>query len=348
MPSIIVKKNCTDGGVDEEEASPNLQWTDPATGERFVIDARTGNSYPQLTPVAPSSADTSTAPTTRARMTLPSAHRPLSSARPADAPAAPAWIAEALRANEAYRPSERKIHAVISSGADAGGQHACNGAHGRPGAAPTTLPWDAPRRARFTASDLRRARVLGQVDRKFVACIIVHSAQSAEEEGGGDEYREDGHGGERALVLIDQHAADERVRVERFLRELCATSGRGGHPSEVGARCGGGSGGGGGGGVRTRVLAPPVNVLLTQVEARAIAKTLDVRSAFARWGITFAGTPAVQEDVPDESQKGETAYFQVAVATVPEVVADKVRFSASTTMTRLTGTTAAAGWRRAA
>ncbi|KAL1946475.1 hypothetical protein VTO73DRAFT_14579 [Trametes versicolor] len=292
LPSIIVKKNCTDGGVDEEEASPNLQWTDPATGERFVIDARTGNSYPQLAPVAPSSADTSTAPTTRARMTLPSAHRSLSSPRPADAPAAPAWIAEALRANEAYRPSERKIHAVISSGADAVGQHACNGAHGRPGAAPTTLPWDAPRRARFTASDLARARVLGQVDRKFVACIIVHFAQSAEEEGGGDEYREDADGGEQALVLIDQHAADERVRVERFLRELCTPSSRGGHPSEV--------------------------------EARAIAKTLDVRSAFARWGITFGGFPAVQEVVLDEFQGGETAYVQVAVATVPEVVADKL------------------------
>lgn len=99
--------------------------------------------------------------------------------------------------------------------------------------------------------------------------------------------------------------------------------------------------------MRTRVLAPPVNVLLTQVEARAIAKTPDVCSAFARWGVTFADSPAIQEDIPSESQEGETAYVQVAVATVPEVVADKVRFSASTTMTKLTGTTAAAGWGRA-
>ncbi|OJT05361.1 DNA mismatch repair protein MutL [Trametes pubescens] len=325
LPTIIVKKNCVDGGV-EEEASPNLQWTDPATGERFVIDARTGNSYPQLAPVAPSSADTSTAPTTRARMTLPSVHRPLSSPWPTDAPAAPAWIAEALSANDTYRPSERKIHAIISSGAEGVDQHACNGAHRRPGAAPTNLPWDAARRGRFTASDLRRARVLGQVDRKFVACII-HTAQAAGEEGEGegDEYREDGigSGGERALVLIDQHAADERVRVERFLRELCAPSSRGGALSEVGARCSGGNGGGGGG-VRTRVLVPPVNVLLTQVEARAVAKTPDVRSAFARWGVTFASSPSVQQDIPGEFQEGETAYVQVTVATVPEVVADKL------------------------
>src|SRR4051794_37371868 len=55
----------------------------------------------------------------------------------------------------------------------------------------------------FTATNLANAEVLGQVDRKFIACAIRD------------------HPGGDILLLVDQHAADERVRVEHFLREYC-------------------------------------------------------------------------------------------------------------------------------
>jgi DNA mismatch repair protein MLH3 len=52
---------------------------------------------------------------------------------------------------------------------------------------------------RFSKEELGNARIIGQVDCKFVACTLP-----------GDSTDE----GEPVLVLIDQHAADERVRVE--------------------------------------------------------------------------------------------------------------------------------------
>ena len=69
--------------------------------------------------------------------------------------------------------------------------------------------------SRFTRTDLRNARVVGQVDRKFIACVIDSISQRDE-----DDEAEGAHAArDMSLVLIDQHAADERVRVELFMDE---------------------------------------------------------------------------------------------------------------------------------
>ncbi|KAI0353061.1 hypothetical protein OH77DRAFT_1554698 [Trametes cingulata] len=287
----------------------DILWTDPATGERFIIDARTGNSYPQLAPTTAFAQDTTAVPAPRARMTL--AARP-SSSMPVHAPA---WMAEALQANEAYRLTERKILALPSC-SELMERHACDSGHSHRRTHPAALSWDAPRLGRFSSADLRAARVLGQVDRKFIACVIL-SSRSAHE----DDEEAENHGGDGALVLIDQHAADERVRVERFLRELCEgflVSDRSANPTtplgdgEDGSR------------VRTRAIVPPKNVLLTKLETQRIASADYVRSMFAPWGITFATSSDAVGTTRTPTQEDEAAYSQVAVATVPEVVADKL------------------------
>lgn len=58
-------------------------------------------------------------------------------------------------------------------------------------------------RLQLSQADLQNAKVVAQIDDKFICCAIPS--------------REVPHG--TILVLVDQHAADERVRVERFLRE---------------------------------------------------------------------------------------------------------------------------------
>ena len=65
---------------------------------------------------------------------------------------------------------------------------------------------------RLSKEGLRQARVIGQVDRKFVLVVVKTGRQKG------------GVGGEESgelLVVIDQHAADERWRVEAFWDELC-------------------------------------------------------------------------------------------------------------------------------
>ena len=319
--------------VGDAQYGSDILWADPATGETFIIDARTGNSYPQLAPEAPTRDDTSAQPAARSRRSLGTLGR-------GSATEAPAWMAEALQANEAYQLTESKIRSVAVP-AEVTQRHACD--HGpvhsqtsrlfnrlADGDQRSFMPWDAPQLARFSREDLRTARVLGQVDRKFVACTMQPSRYQATADtgGGGAGDGEPGMGG-RVLVLVDQHAADERIRVERFFRDVCEgfLSYRGRPPS--GSGFGSGETREGADGVRTRKVDPPANVLLTKVEAERIALSQDVRGAFARWGIEFARAAAVPPGpVPmraGDRGADEAAYVQVAVMAVPEVVADKVR-----------------------
>ncbi|RDX53868.1 hypothetical protein OH76DRAFT_1462114 [Lentinus brumalis] len=301
----------------------DILWTDPATRETFIIDARTGNSYPQSAPAAPIQHDTSAQPATRARMSL-------GILGPGAAMEPPAWMTEALKANEAYKLTETQIPAVTVPTESA--RHACDRVHTRPHARlfdrsaddewHSFTPWDAPQLTRFSREDLRKAHVLGQVDRKFVACIMQPSRSLAPDaSGGGVDWPDIGG---RVLVLVDQHAADERIRVERFFRDVCEgfLSYRG-RPAPAGRREGDRDARRGG--VRTRTVDPPANVLLTKVEAERIALSQDVREAFAKWGVALSGA-AVPPGPVRAVERGtdEAAYVQVSVTAVPEVVADKL------------------------
>lgn len=178
------------------------------------------------------------------------------------------------------------------------------------------------RPGRFNNSDLVDAQVLGQVDGKFIACVIHTNADGDNEpedvtQTTGDRQRR------KVLVLIDQHAADERVRVERFLQDLCDSfmqhrpDAAGMQPQLQG--------------VRTRLFDPPVPILLTEHEARRLGDE-EVRVAFRRWGLTFAddfedaGLAAHATPYHSGGEGGsQSGYSQVNVVTVPDLLGDKVK-----------------------
>ena len=62
---------------------------------------------------------------------------------------------------------------------------------------------------RLSKECLRSGKVIGQVDKKFI--LVVAKALADVEDGNDSEL----------LVIIDQHAADERWRVEKLMEELC-------------------------------------------------------------------------------------------------------------------------------
>ncbi|KAF9125780.1 DNA mismatch repair protein [Mortierella sp. 14UC] len=66
---------------------------------------------------------------------------------------------------------------------------------------------------------LRGAKVISQLDCKFILCTMEHFSPDAT-------MTLDGQDGSvnKVLVVIDQHAADERVRVERLMKEMCTCS----------------------------------------------------------------------------------------------------------------------------
>lgn len=167
----------------------------------------------------------------------------------------------------------------------------------------------------FTRDDIRHAEVINQVDRKFIACRIPKRSSSATSPyANGDGVSEM----DSVVVLIDQHAADERVRVERFLKELFLgflySQERTGSNQSAG--------------VRTKELNPPLPVLLTQHEALTLERSQDAREMLRKWGLEFAELSTQSSGMPDSdgvSGPGRsTGYAQVLVNSIPEVVSDKV------------------------
>lgn len=76
----------------------------------------------------------------------------------------------------------------------------------------------------FTKSMLASATVCGQLERKFIACILkLDTAGNNGKERDTPVRNDDPEniGSESILCLIDQHAAHERVRLEDFLQRIC-------------------------------------------------------------------------------------------------------------------------------
>eukprot|EP01134_Creolimax_fragrantissima_P000360 CFRG0360T1 len=61
----------------------------------------------------------------------------------------------------------------------------------------------------FTKQMLQHARVLSQVDNRFIACLFFHDHNSSNYDMN-----------ESVIVLVDQHAAHERIRLENILNEF--------------------------------------------------------------------------------------------------------------------------------
>ncbi|KAG9075698.1 DNA mismatch repair protein [Ceratobasidium sp. UAMH 11750] len=132
----------------------------------------------------------------------------------------------------------------------------------------------------FSTSDLKSAQVVAQVDTKFIACLFQRP--------------------DHILVLVDQHAADERVRVEKYLKKLCSGFLRGE--------------------VEVLKIDKPKRVLLTRREAE-ILRGQNALDSLERWGLWLELNVPTSQPGPSTH---EFEFAQVDVTGVPSVVASKV------------------------
>lgn len=195
-----------------DEIDEIVSWTDPSTGKTHFLNARTGCvvSAPRLArPQTDSAISASTNPPTKTNDSLRLTTKP-ATAEPAKTP----WLDDLLQTwdNPIYKPSEQGVQQMsLQDDLELGGNQRL---HNRPHCS----HFDIQRAfneagsdsARLSKDALRSAEVISQVDKKF---ILVRMASAS------TNYKT--HRTADIMVLIDQHAADERIQVEILLNDLC-------------------------------------------------------------------------------------------------------------------------------
>lgn len=159
--------------------------------------------------------------------------------------------------------------------------------------------------ATLSKKALRDAHVISQVDRKF---ILIRMRLYPREE----PLDRGALVSEQILVLVDQHAADERVRIEGLLSDLCT------QPRQ-----------------RDKVTLPcvhPISRIETTVLARSIIFEIQEReyvlfkthaAHFANWGILYNLHMPNAEDLAETSPG-----YTLAIKTLPGGIAERCRTDA--------------------
>ncbi|KAI5116357.1 hypothetical protein M0805_003808, partial [Coniferiporia weirii] len=307
-----------------EHDEGELTWVDPTTNRTYLVDARTGNSYVRDQQSEGLGNSGSRPPIQRRtvvdkrwlkQVRSPCVHSH-EEANEDETNEIPEWIKRALEANGTFAPNEPAIPHLPSAAL----HNSTNDELGQVWRTPWmkqfkrtfTIPHqslggleEVPAYS-FTKESLAEAQVIEQVDRKFIACIIknIPRSQNSNEETFESEDDASSPSG-RTLVLVDQHAADERVRVERYLKALCL-----GFLDSEGV------------GVERRALDPPVPVLLTRFERDRLAGSRRIKKSFQNWGFDVIETRA--GDIREAEGEHEDGCGMVYLKSVPEVVADKL------------------------
>ncbi|PWY86262.1 DNA mismatch repair protein [Aspergillus heteromorphus CBS 117.55] len=198
---------------DATQADTMVPWVDPYTGRSHMVNSRTGQSM-LLEPSAVSALERphSTGALLGPTMAANGVKRPRSAA---SGKSQNEWVENILNnwKNPIFERPEKPIGIIdISAGHDAAG---------RPGSSSNDRSGElfgvdslgvSKFKGKLQKQGLRDAKIIAQVDQKFILAKMRAVSSSPGDPGS-------------SLVLIDQHAADERCRVEALLAGLFASSG---------------------------------------------------------------------------------------------------------------------------
>lgn len=270
-----------------------VSWRDPSSGKILRVNARTG--------LVVSDQSSSIQPCDQ-RISQPRLGSLASRTKPQARPQGPhdsrkggnSWLVRILEEwnNPIFRSAEKEIFSVSYD------------ANEEPGFGPrdhnALVGVLDPKiiSCRLSRTALANAEVIGQVDDKFILINLAGdntSASSASKAG-------------RMLVLVDQHAADERCRIERLLEELCDLS----KSEPMG-------------------IEKPMGFEISQEEARLCEH---YKSFFLSWNIRYAVKQKVDSRVKRSSSlptsSSSTNYLSndkalLVIESLPSVIAERCR-----------------------
>ena len=155
----------------------------------------------------------------------------------------------------------------------------------------------SPFSAKLSKWGLKKAIVIAQVDQKFILVnleIKAHRATTNEADA------------ERILVLIDQHAADERIRIEDLLSELCASCHNLTAQSSI-----------------PRTLLPNAMVFQITLQERDLYE--NAQTYFANWGIEYDVNDNCQEESKPSKPPTPDSSCRLIVKSLPSLIAERCR-----------------------
>ena len=230
--------------------SGTVTWMNPITKVTSLVDKQTGHVIPAKRKKDASSCERLTTSKTKGTLT--------------SKPASPStWIGSVLRNwdNPVFCPAEIEVPQVSLDGPVLEAQRVLHGRHRHCSQIDIDRAFkesSAGINSKISKSALRNAEIISQVDKKFILVKIrAASAHSPQDDNA-------------LLVLVDQHAADERIRVESLIAELCK-------PSTDASDAAAGS-------IYTQYLDKPIAYEIPTLEAELFNKHV---SYFAKWGFSI-------------------------------------------------------------
>jgi DNA mismatch repair protein MLH3 len=291
------------GAIAPKEDGPRdetILWIDPVTKATRVLNARTGCMIP-LARTRPATVSSTTT------LELPRAHSN-SSLRPTlkTTPARNcAWLDGILKDwdNPIFKPSEQCIEQVVphepdsNNGPHRPSQHRCS--HFGGNISLDTLPTSMNK---LSKESLASAGVVAQVDKKFILIKTpnAHVANTTQD------------APKMLLVLVDQHAADERIRVETLFRQLCSPpspscssyQSKLGHAAQI----------------ASTILEKPIKFTISQHERFHFAMHA---KRFAFWGILFDITETTE--LSERTSAPRKTHCLLSVTSLPLTIAERCR-----------------------
>ena len=202
-----------------------LTWINPSTKATVLVNARTGFVVPQQR-TRPSSAGTITCSKSLSTqysaqvVTLNSQERlTRSTSTPFTTPTPGSWVSDFLKNwdNPVFKPTEESIPQVSFDSPTVQDNDVLRRSHHHISHAEIQKVFtraSASFSTRLSKESLSKAKVIAQVDKKFI--LVRMNAPSVR-----NDHEQSKSSAEQLIVLIDQHAADERIRVEELLQDLC-------------------------------------------------------------------------------------------------------------------------------
>ncbi|KAF2740661.1 hypothetical protein EJ04DRAFT_162165 [Polyplosphaeria fusca] len=293
--------DCTDSTATGDNNPPGncIIWTNPSTRQTFLLDVRTGAIIPRSVPRPLHPAHDSTIAGSLTEFNKPvrlPQHTNLSNGDKSS------WINGFLESwdNPVFAPVERSIPQTTVE------WHQCRNtaSSGAEGLKNLHIDTDkifreasAPSSSKLSKQGLREAEVVAQLDKKFIL-VKMHTFARPWPNPDSDSD---------VLILIDQHAADERIRVEALLSELCqpppAAQSQTQHCSKLGQRSK----------VVCSILEKPI---LFSVSAQEREHFISYAARFSAWGILYD----VLTSMPPKKVQST-----LSVSTLPPAISERCR-----------------------